>query len=236
MTTPIGRVRVVIAEDSLIVREGIEQILALEDGLELAASCADMPELMEAVEREGPDVVLTDLRMPPAHADEGIRVAARLRETQPQIGVIVLSQYAEPLLALKLIEAGSDGRGYLLKERIHDGAQLRAAIEAVAQGGVVIDPKLVDALFAGKSRLESSPLAELTQREREVLAALAQGRSNAAIADSLVLTKSAIEKHINSIFVKLGLADADDISKRVKAALVFLAETELPAASHPSHG
>jgi DNA-binding NarL/FixJ family response regulator len=229
MTTPTGLVRVVIAEDSLIVREGIEQILALEDGLELAASCADMPQLMQAVERESPDVVLTDLRMPPAHADEGIRVAARLRETQPQIGVIVLSQYAEPLLALKLIEAGSDRRGYLLKERIHDGAQLRAAIEAVAQGGVVIDPKLVDALFAGKSRLESSPLTELTDREREVLAELAQGRSNAAIADSLVLTKSAIEKHINSIFVKLGLADADDISKRVKAALVFLAETELPA-------
>jgi DNA-binding NarL/FixJ family response regulator len=229
MTAPTGPIRVVIAEDSLIVREGIEQILAPENGVELAASCQDMPHLMEAVEREEPDVVLTDLRMPPGQQDEGIRVAARLRETHPQIGVIVLSHYAESALALKLIEAGSGRRGYLLKERIHDAAQLRASIEAVAQGGVVIDFKLVDALFADKSRLERSPVAELTQREQEVLAELAQGKSNAAIADSLVLTKSAIEKHINSIFVKLGLADADDISKRVKAALVFLAESELPA-------
>ncbi len=221
-------VRVVIAEDSLIVREGIQQILALEPDVDVVASCGDLPELMEAIERETPDVVLTDIRMPPGQGDEGIRVAGWLREAHPEIGVVVLSQYAEPSYALTLLEPGSDRRGYLLKERVHDASQLRAAIEAVAQGGAIIDPKLVDALVLGKARLERSPLAELTPREREVLAEIAQGKSNAAIADSLVLTKRAVEKHINSIFLKLGLAYADDVSKRVKAALLFLSETDLP--------
>ena len=155
---PAVRVRVAIAEDSLIVREGLEQILALEDGLELVASCADLPQLMEAIERELPDVVLTDLRMPPSYDDEGIRAAAWIRETRPQTGVIVLSQYADPRLALKLLETGSDGRGYLLKERIRDRAQLRAAIEAIAGGGAVIDPKLVDALISPRSSVQSSGL------------------------------------------------------------------------------
>jgi DNA-binding NarL/FixJ family response regulator len=221
-------VRVIIAEDSLIVREGIQQILALEPDIDVVASCGDLPELMEAIERESPDVVLTDIRMPPGQLDEGIRVASWLREAHPEIAVVVLSQYAEPSYALTLLEPGSDRRGYLLKERVHDASQLRAAIEAVAQGGAIIDPKLVDALVLGKARLERSPLAELTPREREVLAEIAQGKSNAAIADSLVLTKRAVEKHINSIFLKLNLAYSDDVSKRVKAALLFLSETELP--------
>jgi DNA-binding NarL/FixJ family response regulator len=223
-------IRVAIADDSLIAREGIQQILATEPGLEIVASCGDLPELLEAVERERPDVVLTDMRMPPTLSDEGLRVAVDLRESHPEIGVVVLSQYEEPGYALTLLETGSDGRGYLLKERVRDRSQLRAAIEAVAQGGAVIDPKLVDALVSGKAREERSALAALTPREREVLAQIAQGKSNAAIAASLVLTKRAVEKHINSIFVKLDLAFSDDVSKRVKATLMFLAETETPAA------
>jgi len=222
-------VRVVIAEDSLIVREGIQKILALSEDVEVVAACGDMPELVAAIEREVPDVVLTDIRMPPDQVDEGIKVARWLREAYPEIGVVVLSQYAEPEYALTLLEPGSDRRGYLLKERVHDGSQLRGAIEAVAAGGAIIDPKLVDALVVGKTRLARSPLADLTPREREVLAEIAQGKSNSAIAGSLVLTKRAVEKHINSIFLKLGLAYADDVSKRVKAALLFLTDTRAEA-------
>jgi DNA-binding NarL/FixJ family response regulator len=221
-------IRVVIADDSLIAREGIQRILATEPELELVASCGDMPELLEVVERERPDVVLTDMRMPPSLSDEGLKVALELRETHPEIGVVVLSQYEEPDYALTLLETGADRRGYLLKERVHDRSQLRSAIEAVAQGGAVIDPKLVSVLVSGKAREERSPLAQLTPREHEVLAEIAQGKSNAAIAESLVLTKRAVEKHINSIFVKLNLAFADDVSKRVKATLIFLAEHDRP--------
>ena len=172
-----------------------------------------------------PDVLLTDIRMPPDMTDEGIRIAARLRERHPEIGVIVLSQYADAAYALALLEQGSQGRSYLLKERVHDRAQLRAAIESVAHGGSVIDPKIVDGLVAAQAALERSRLGELTARELEVLGEIAQGRSNAAIVASLVLTKRAVEKHINSIFLKLGLAHAEDLSKRVTAALLFLAES-----------
>ena len=216
-------IKVVIADDNLIAREGIERILATDPQLEVVASVGDLEELTAAVERERPDIVLTDIRMPPSLSDEGIRFANRLRETHPEIGVIVLSQYDEPRMALSLIELGSDRRGYLLKDRVHDHAQLRAAIEAVVQGGAVIDPKLVDALVSGKARLADSPIAELTPRERDVLAGIAQGKSNAAIAESLVLSKRAVEKHINAIFMKLGLAHAEDVSRRVKAALIYLA-------------
>jgi len=219
--------RVIIAEDDLLVREGIQQILALESEVDVLASCENLPDLMAAIEREPPDVVLTDIRMPPGQGDEGVQVASWLRDAHPEVGVVVLSQYAEPRYALTLLEPGSDRRGYLLKERVHDRSQLRSAMEAVAQGGAIIDPKIVDALVRGKARLDASPLAELTPREREVLAEIAQGKSNAAIADSLVLTKRAVEKHINSIFLKLGLAFADDVSKRVKATLLFLSETDL---------
>ena len=219
--------KVILAEDNLLVREGIQQILALEPDIEVVGSCGDLPELMEAIERESADVVLTDIRMPPGQVDEGLQVASWLRDAHPDVGVVVLSQYAEPSYALELLESGSERRGYLLKERVHDASQLRAAIEAVAQGGAIIDPKLVDALVLGKARLERSPLAELTPREREVLAEIAQGKSNSAVADSLVLTKRAVEKHINAIFLKLGLAFADDVSKRVKATLLFLSENDL---------
>jgi DNA-binding NarL/FixJ family response regulator len=222
-------VRVVIADDNLIAREGILQLLALEPAFEVVAACGDLPEVLEAVDREAPDAVLTDIRMPPSHTDEGIRIANQLRKTHPDVGVIVLSQYDEPMYALSLLESGSDRRGYLLKERVHDAAELRDAVQAVVRGGAVIDSTVVDTLVKGKEAIERSALAELSPRERQVLAEIAQGKSNAAIAESLVLTKRAVEKHINSIFLKLGLGFADDVSKRVKATLMFLAESDLSA-------
>jgi DNA-binding NarL/FixJ family response regulator len=160
--------------------------------------------------------------MPPTHTDEGIRAAAELHETEPDIGVVVLSQFADPTYALALLESGSDGRAYLLKERVHDRDELMSAIRSVTDGGSVIDPKIVEGLVAARADADSSPLSDLTPREHEVLAEIAQGKSNTAIAESLVLTKRAVEKHINSIFLKLNLSDAEDVSKRVKATLMFL--------------
>ena len=217
-------IRVVLAEDSLIVREGIEQLLDASPTVEVVGSCGDVDALLALVESEAPDVVMTDIRMPPSNTDEGVRVAARLRETSPEVGVIVLSQYSEPAYVLELLASGSDRRGYLLKERVRDRGQLVSAIDTVHQGGSVIDPKIVEVLVDAKARAERTPLTALTPREREVLAEIAEGKSNTAIAESLVLTKRAVEKHINAIFLKLGLASADDVSKRVKAALMFLAE------------
>ena len=217
-------IRVALADDNVIVREGLEQMLADETEIEVVASCVDLPSLLSAVELESPEVVLTDLRMPPSQGDEGIRVAATLRRTHPEVGVIVLSQYDDPDHVLALLEHGSEGRGYMLKDRIHDRAQLVVAIETVAEGGSVIDPRVVDLLVAARSRGVTSPLATLTPREREVLSQVAQGKSNSAIAASLVLTKRAVEKHTNSIFLKLGLTNSEDVSKRVKASLLFLAE------------
>src|SRR3954469_14063084 len=219
-------VAIALADDSLIVREGVGQILATEPEMRVVASCGDLPSLLAAVESEHPDVVVTDIRMPPTSTDEGIQVAAQLRESHPDIGVVVLSNYAEPAYALALMDSGSAGRSYLLKERVHHSAQLLSAIESVAAGGSVMDPKIVEPLIAAKARAERSPLAELTPREHEVLAQIAQGKSNGAIAEELVLTKRAVEKHINSIFLKLNLADAEDVSKRVKATLVFLADAQ----------
>jgi DNA-binding NarL/FixJ family response regulator len=222
-------IRVALADDAYIVREGLEQLLASAEDVEVVASCEDMPRLLAAVEEHGPDVVVTDIRMPPTNTDEGIRIAAELRESSPGIGVVVLSQYAEPAYVMRLLDTGSESRAYLLKDRIHDRAELVAAIEAVAVGGSVIDPKVVEVLVEARSRAESSPLAELTPRELEVLRAIAEGKSNAAIAAHLVLTKRAVEKHINAIFLKVGLTYADDpdsVSKRVMAALMFLAESD----------
>jgi len=220
--------RVVLADDSLIVREGIGQLLARSPEVEVVAFCDDMESLFAAVESERPDAVLTDIRMPPSQRDEGIEVAAALRSSHPDVGVVVLSQYSEPNYVLRLFDSGSSGRAYLLKERLHDREALVGAINAVADGGSVVDPKIVEVLVDARRRAERSPLAELTAREVEVLSAIAEGKSNAAIAESLVLSKRAVEKHINAIFLKLGLThapDSEDISKRVKAALIFLAET-----------
>jgi DNA-binding NarL/FixJ family response regulator len=217
-------IRVVVAEDNLLVREGLRQLLESSPTVDVVAAYGDVDALLGAVEEDRPDVVLTDIRMPPSNTDEGIRVAEHLRQTRPSTGVVVLSQYAEPQYVLSLLERGSDGRGYLLKERIHDRGQLVSAIDAVARGGSVIDPKIVELLVEAKARIKRSPLSELTPREREVLAELAEGKSNAAIAESLVLTKRAVEKHVNSIFMKLGLAGSDSVAKRVKATLMFLSD------------
>jgi DNA-binding NarL/FixJ family response regulator len=219
-------VSVALADDNLLVREGIAQLLASQPDIEVVASCDDLDSLLEAIERRQPDVVVTDIRMPPTHSDEGIRLAALLRDRHPDIGVVVLSNYAEAGFAMGLLESGSEGRAYLLKERVHSRTQLASAIHSVAAGGSVMDPKIVEPLVAARSRADHSPLSELTTREREVLAEIAQGKSNAAIAESLVLTKRAVEKHINSIFLKLNLSDIQDVSKRVKAALLFLAEAD----------
>jgi DNA-binding NarL/FixJ family response regulator len=216
--------RIALGEDSLIVREGLCQLLAVDPEIEVVAAVGDQLSLRQACEDERPDVVLTDIRMPPTHTDEGIQLAAELRETHPEIGVVILSQFADPSYALALLDHGSDRRAYLLKERVHNRAELMSAIRAVATGGSMIDPKVVEALVAARSRVEQSPLNELTARELEVLAEIAQGKSNTAIAEALFLTKRAVEKHINAIFWKLGLAEGTDVSRRVKAALMFLAD------------
>jgi DNA-binding NarL/FixJ family response regulator len=215
-------IRVILAEDDFLVREGVRRVLETVPDVTVVAECGDGDELLAAVDENPPDVVLTDVRMPPSGADEGIRIAARLRATHPTIGVVVLSQFAQPEYALALLEHGSHRRAYLLKERIQDRSAIASAIRDVAHGGSAFDAKVVDALLSAQGTDGSSPLRMLTAREREVLAEVAQGKSNAAIAESLVLTKSAVEKHINSIFGKLGLAGAQDISQRVKAALMFL--------------
>jgi DNA-binding NarL/FixJ family response regulator len=215
---------VAVGEDSLIVREGLQQMLATDPSVEIVAAVGDVDSLRAACESRRPDVVLTDIRMPPSHTDEGIRLAGELRDSHPTIGVVVLSQFSDPLYAVALLDRGSDRRAYLLKERVHNRAELMAAIRAVAEGGSMIDPKIVETLVTARSRAARSPLNELTAREREVLSEIAQGKSNTAIAESLFLTKRAVEKHINSIFLKLGLAYAEDVSKRVKAALMFLSD------------
>ncbi|HEY1716324.1 MAG TPA: response regulator transcription factor [Solirubrobacteraceae bacterium] len=218
--------RVVIAEDSYLVREAVRQLLERASEIEVVAVCEDTRRLLEAVEREAPDVVVSDIWMPPFQGDDGIRVAARLRETHPSIGVVILSQYADPGLALELFESGSEGRAYLLKERVGDRGELVEAIQAVADRRSVVDPKIIDLLIAERARSAASPLDELTAREREVLAEVAVGKSNAAIAASLFLTKRAVEKHINAIFMKLNLRESEDTSRRVKAALIYLADVD----------
>jgi DNA-binding NarL/FixJ family response regulator len=223
-------IRVVLGEDSFIVREGLKQVLAGSPRVQVEAEAGDADSLFKEVERLRPDVVVTDIRMPPTDTDEGIRLAAHLRVADPSIGVVVLSQYADPAYVLALLESGSDGRAYLLKERVHDRRQLVGAIEAVAAGQSVIDPKIVEVLVAAKARGDRSPLAQLTPRELEVLAAIAEGKSNSAISDALVLTKRAVEKHINSIFLKLNLSHspgAEEVSPRVKATLLFLADADV---------
>jgi DNA-binding NarL/FixJ family response regulator len=222
---------IVVADDNLLVREGVLRLLSNAPDIDVVASCADYDSTLEAVDRFDPDVVLTDIKMPPTSTDEGIRLATRLRQTHPSTGVVVLSQFSEPGYVLALLEAGSDGRGYLLKERVSDRLVLVSAIRTVAAGGSTVDPKVVDVLVSASAGDQRSPLADLTPRERDVLSEIAQGKSNHAIAESLFLTKRAVEKHINSIFIKLGLGEANDISRRVKATLMFLAEDQFE--SHP---
>jgi DNA-binding NarL/FixJ family response regulator/DNA-binding SARP family transcriptional activator len=226
--------RLVLAEDHYLLREGMRRLLETEPNLEVAAVCEDLDSLLAAVEAERPDVVVTDIRMPPGNLDEGIRASDRLRVEHPDVGVVVVSQYLEPAYALALFEAGTERRAYLLKERVHDIGQLVAAIRAVAEGGSVVDPKVVEALVAEKTRREHSPLNELTQRERDVLREMAEGKNNAAIAEALHLSERTVEKQIHSIFLKLGLAWEPAVHKRVKAVILYLSGIEAetrPAAS-----
>jgi DNA-binding NarL/FixJ family response regulator len=219
-------IRVVLAEDHLIVREGVRRLLETQHDVEVAAACSDLDSLLAAVDAEEPDVVLTDIRMPPGNTDEGIQAAKRLRETHPDVGVVVLSQYATPSFALALLEGGSAGRSYLLKERVQDVEQLVSAIRTVAEGGSVIDPKVVEALVAENARGEESRLDQLTQRERDVLREMAAGKSNAAIGGSLFLAERSVESVIHSIFLKLGLSWETSVHKRVKAVILYLGESD----------
>jgi DNA-binding NarL/FixJ family response regulator len=227
MLTCAVAVRVVFAEDNYLVREGVSRLLEMVPDIELVAACERVDQLRALVQTEKPDVVLTDIRMPPSGTDEGIRVANELRRTSPETGVVVLSQFLEPHYALALLDGGANGRAYLLKERVRDVEQLAAAIREVAAGGSVIDPKVVDALFAARSRADESPLNELTPRERGILAEMAQGKSNAAIARSVVITERSVENVVHSIFMKLGLTWQPDINRRVKAVLVYLADPDV---------
>jgi DNA-binding NarL/FixJ family response regulator len=218
-------IRLVLAEDHYLVREGVRRLLETQADLEVAAVCDDLGSLLAAVDAEQPDVVVTDVRMPPSDTDEGIQAADRLRQTNPEVGVVVLSQYANPSYVLALLEGGSARRAYLLKERVKDLGQLVDAIRAVAEGGSVIDPKVVEALVAENARAEESPLNQLTPRERDVLREMAEGKNNAAIAEALFLTERSIEKVIHSIFLKLGLTWETAVHKRVKAVILYLAKS-----------
>jgi DNA-binding NarL/FixJ family response regulator len=213
--------RVVLAEDNALLRHGLVRLIEAAEDLTLVGSAADLPALKELVETEKPDVVVTDIRMPPTHSDEGIALAAALRTERPDTGVLLLSQYAEASYALALLAEGTARRGYLLKERVADGDELIEAIRRVAEGGSVIDPTVVEGLVAA-NRQKPSEIDALTPRELEVLGEMAQGRSNAAIAAALVLSERAIEKHTNSIFSKLGLAEERDLNRRVCAVLLYL--------------
>lgn len=219
-------IRIVVAEDNLLVREGIVRLLSSAADLDVVRACEDYDSVLSAVEEDGPDVVLTDIKMPPTSTDEGIRLARELRVSHPLMGVVVVSQYSEPDHVLALFGEGSDRRAYLLKDRLHDRAVLLSAIRSVAAGASLVDSKIIDLLLFVRSGGTSSRLAELTLRERDVLAEIAKGKSNAVIADELFLTKRSVEKLVNGIFLKLGLGSANDVSKRVKAALIFLAETQ----------
>ena len=218
--------RIVFAEDNYLVREGTTALLSETDEVEVVATATTFDELLEAVAKETPDAVLTDIRMPPTGTDEGIRAAKRVRQEHPDIGVLVLSQFADEAYAFDLLKDGAAGLGYLLKERVGDLEELVRALKEVAKGGSVLDPKVVEALVAAKDRMAHSPLALLTEREREVLSHMAQGENNAAIATSLFLTERAVEKHINALFHKLDLTEEPAVHRRVMAVLAFLRETE----------
>lgn len=212
-----------MAEDNFLVREGVVRLLGTQPGLEVVAAYEDYDALIAGVDADPPDVVLTDIRMPPTGTDEGVRAANLIRGSHPGVGVVVLSQYVEPEYALALLESGSDGRAYLLKERVSDVDVLVHAIEAVHGGQSVIDPRVVEALVQARAKRQS-PLDFLTPRESEVLSEMALGRNNAGIGAALGLSERAVEKHINSLFAKLGVSEETDVHRRVKAVLVLLAE------------
>jgi len=219
-------IRVALAEDNVLLREGISRLVAANADFELVGTASDLPQLLALITEHDPDVVITDIRMPPTGTDEGIKAAAWLREHRPQVGVVVLSQYTAPGYALALLEHGSAGRAYLLKERVASVDELARAVRVVAQGGSVIDPMVVDELVRSRANHRPSSLSSLTPREAEILAEMAQGKSNAAIAVALTVSERAVEKHTNSIFAKLGLSEEKDLNRRVKAVLLYLGERE----------
>ena len=220
----MAKIRVTLAEDHVLLREGISRLVAANEDFELVGAASDLPELLALVGEQVPDVVVTDIRMPPTGTDEGIQAAAWIREHHPQVAVVALSKFTAPGYALALLEHGSDGRGYLLKERIGSVDELARAIRMVAQGGSVIDPMVVDELVRARAQERQSGLSSLTPREAEILGEMAQGKSNSAIAASLFVTERAVEKHTNSIFAKLGLSEEKDVNRRVKAVLVYLSQ------------
>jgi DNA-binding NarL/FixJ family response regulator len=218
-------VRVVLAEDNALLRQGLERLLGATDDLELVGTATDLPGLLALVAEQRPDVVVSDIRMPPTGTDEGVQAARRLRADAPEVGVVLLSQHAEVPYALALLDGGSAGRAYLLKDRVADAGELAAAVRTVAAGGSVVDPSVVEQLVAAQRASPARRLDVLTPRELEVLSHVAEGGSNATIAADLFLTEKAVEKHTNSIFAKLGLSEERDRNRRVAAVLVYLAET-----------
>ncbi len=222
----MGTIRVALAEDNVLLREGVSRLVAANEDFDLVGTASDLPQLLALVGEQLPDVVITDIRMPPTGTDEGIQAAAWLREKHPQVGVVVLSQYTAPRYAMALLERGSAGRAYLLKERVASIDELARAIRAVARGGSVIDPLVVDELVRSRARDHASSMSLLTPRESEILAEMAQGKSNAAIASALNVSERAVEKHTNSIFSKLGLSEERDLNRRVKAVLLYLSEVQ----------
>jgi DNA-binding NarL/FixJ family response regulator len=214
-------IRVVLGEDSFLVREGIASVLRDLDDVELVDTAEDLDELRASVQRTKPDVVVTDIRMPPSNTDEGIQFADELRSSHPDVGVVILSQHAEPRYAIALLSAGSGRRAYLLKDRLTDEAELDLALHNVAAGLSLIDPRVVEKLVAAREKWDSE-LGTLTPREFEILGLIAQGRSNRWIASKLTITKRAVERHINAIFLKLDLGEPEDVNRRVQAALLYL--------------
>jgi DNA-binding NarL/FixJ family response regulator len=213
---------VVLAEDSYLMRQGVSRLLETDDSVKLVATAHDLESLRAAVEGHSPDVVVTDIRMPPTNTDEGIQAAASFRETHPDLGVVVLSQYDEPEYALKLLARGAGARAYLLKDRLFDAGDLLHAVREVAAGRSVIDQQVVEGLVAARNRFASSALHELSERELDVLRQMAQGQNNEAIAATLFVSVRVVEKHINAIFSKLGLSEEPDVHRRVKAVLIYL--------------
>lgn len=224
----MAKIRVALAEDHALLREGISRLVASSEDFDLAGTAGDLPELLALVAEQRPDVVVTDIRMPPSGTDEGIQAAAWIRENYPQTGVIVLSQYTGPRYAVTLLDQGSAGRGYLLKHRVASMDELAHAIRTVAAGGSVIDPLVVDELVRARSQDQRAGLTALSPRELEIIGEMAQGKSNSAIAAALFITERAVEKHTNSIFAKLGLSEERDVNRRVKAVLVYLSQQGSP--------
>ena len=216
--------RVVLAEDHYLVREGTRQLLELGGMVEVVAAVGTAEELLERVRRDVPDVVVTDIRMPPTHGMEGIEAALRIRSEHPGTGVVVLSNHADETYALALFAEGTAGLAYLLKERVGDLVELTRAITETHAGRSVVDPVVVEALVRRRARQDRPGLSELTDREREVLGHMAAGRSNSAIADAVNVSRSAVEKSINAIFAKLGLVDEPNTHRRVAAVVAFLAD------------